>query len=174
MLLGMEIVVAVVFFVNKFFLLVDRKDGWLWGAVGCLLAIVYFYLIHLFVYMVMDVGLVILMTYGYLKKDAKRPMVELTIQITSAVVMIIMAYCAFNGMLTVLELVSAMGMLIGTYLLSHEKVRIGWILYAITGVLAVFVCIEKYQQVLVVFQICQVVFALFAIFGEQRKSSPSM
>ncbi len=171
-LLVLQIVVSVLFLLNKVFLAAGEKTGWLWGAIGCLLAVCYFYRLHLLVYMVLDIGMVVLMTYGYLKKGAKRPLVELTIQIVSAIVMVVMAYSAFMGVLTLIELASAIGILIGTYVLTHGKVRAGWILYAVANTLTVVVAFKKHQHIFADFQIAQVVVALYVLFREQRNRNP--
>jgi hypothetical protein len=162
----LQISVSLLFFMNKVFVLIGKKSGWLLGAIAASLAIFYFYFIGLYVYTVLEVGLVILMGYGFFKKEEKNPRVETTIRVVTIAVMLIQTTLAFKGMITIVELGSSLGLVIGTFLLTHQKVKAGWILYGIAHILAAVLGYNKGQQFFADFQIAS---ALVSFVGCIKK-----
>lgn len=153
----LQVLVSVIFFANKVFVLLKLKIGWLLGVIAATLAVLYFYLIGLPIYTVLEGGLIILMGYGFLKGDLEKPCVELVIRSVIMVVMCSLAFFAFNGLITVIELPSAVGMLWGTYFLTHRQERKGWALYGLAHVLAAVLGYQKEQMFFASFQVASVV-----------------
>ena len=167
MIWTLQVLVSLIFFVNKLFLLSERKLGWLLGAVAATLAILYFYLIGLPIYTVLEASLVILMAYGFLKKETENPRVEFVIRLVVIVAMFLLAIFAFNGLITIIELPSALSMLWGTYLLTHNKMRRGWIFYGVAHLLAAILGYQKEQLFFADFQVAS---AIVCFVGATKKS----
>lgn len=55
----LEIFVSLIFFSNKVGMLIEKKIGWALGALGALLAVIYFFILNLFVYSFAEFGLFI-------------------------------------------------------------------------------------------------------------------
>lgn len=153
----LQILVSVIFFTNKVLVLAEKKVGWLLGAIAAIIAVFYFYLIGFYVYTVLEFGLIVLMGYGFLKRGKKNPKVETLIRLLIIVVMVALAFFAFSGLITIIELISSLGLLIGTYMLTHHKNRIGWLLYALGHSLAAILGYSKEQRFFADFQIASAI-----------------
>ena len=139
----LAIVVAIIFFVNKVLVLLEQKSGWLVGMVGAILATAYLYLIGLYIFSVLEMGLIVLMGYGFFAKDHKNKLIEQCIRGVTVAATLISAYFVFAGMTTVYEIIGSIGMLVGTYLLTHENKKLGWFLYAIAHGITAYLCYGK-------------------------------
>ncbi len=158
----LQISVSVILFTNKIFVLIGRKTGWLIGAIGCTLAIAYLYLIGLYVFTALEIGLVVLMLYGFFAGEKKNIQTENLIRIVIILAMLAMTYFTFAGMMTIYELISSAGLLFGTYYLTHNKIALGWILYCIGHSVAAYLGYTKHQNFFAFFQIAS---ALVSIAG---------
>ncbi|HEU0085972.1 MAG TPA: hypothetical protein VFQ59_03395 [Candidatus Paceibacterota bacterium] len=153
----LSVLVSIIFFVNKILILIERKSGWLVGAIAAALALIYFILIELLIFTVLEFGLVILMAYGFFFNNRKNLYIEKLIHLTIVCVMTVLASLAFTGMMTIYEFVSAVLMLFGTYYLTHNKEALGWLLYGLAHLFAAYVTIEKNQQFFADFQIASAI-----------------
>ncbi len=160
MIMFLQIVVSVILFANKVFLVAGKKFGWLIGIVGCAIALLYFYLIHLYIFTVLEVGLIALMSYAYFTGKEKNPKTENMIRAISIGVMVFLCFFVFNGLLTVCEFGSSALFLIGTYLLSHNRANAGWILYCFAHALSAYVGYEKHQTFFADIQIASIVVSI--------------
>lgn len=159
----LQVSVSLIFFLNKLLLLVEKKSGWLVGAIAALLALIYFYIIGLYVYTVLEIGLVALMIYGFVVKT-KVPRIERLINILIIVLMFALMIFSFSGMLTVYELISSATLLLGTYYLSHSRLMLGWCLYIVAHFLATIVGFSKHQLFFANFQIASVIVSMVAVY----------
>lgn len=166
MLLALQIGVSIMFFTYKVMILVGRKTGWLLGAVAAACAIYYFYLIELYVYVALEFGLIALMTYGFMKSDEQKPEVEIIIRGVTMLSMLVMSILAFQGVITIVELASSLGLLVGTFLLTHGRPTSGWLCYAIAHFLAAYLGYAKDQQF---FADLQLGSGIVSVVGMMRK-----
>ncbi len=159
----LQILVSVLFFVNKVLWLIGKKTGWLLGAIAAAIAVFYFYLVGLYVFTVFEIGLIGLMLYGLFAGNKKNQTVENLINISTVLIMSALAYFAFSGLLTIYELISSTGLLFGTYLLSHEKFRFGWIVHFFAHMVASYMAYLKGQDIYALFQFASVFVAAAGI-----------
>ena len=151
-----SILVSLIFFVNKILLLIGKKLerlGWLMGSIAAVLAVIYFFLLELYIFTVLEFGLIILMGYGFFVKEIKNPTTEKLIHLFILVVMTVLVFFAFTGMMTIYEFVGAVLMLLGTYFLTHNIYALGWLLYGVSHLFAAYVTNQKGQQFFADFQI---------------------
>src|SRR6185436_11106639 len=160
----LQISVSLIFFVNKVVLLIGKKTAWLIGVIAAFLAIFYFYLIGLYVYTCLEFGLIALMVYGFFVKEKRNNAVEKIINGIVILVMLMLSYFAFNGIMTVWEFVSSVLLLIGTYLLTHKEMQFGWLLYCFAHVSAAYVGYQKDQDFFVDFQIASVIVSAVGVY----------
>ncbi|MEW6617605.1 MAG: hypothetical protein AB1333_04295 [Patescibacteria group bacterium] len=207
----LQILVSVIFFTNKVLLVIGKRSGWLAGAIAATLACAYFFLIELYIYTVLEIGLLMLMGYGYLSHDTKKIrkffavlfaiiiagtlyyffqnvsvslivfflfivifkyteiQIEKTIHISIVLFMIVLMYMVFQGLLTVVEFISSIGMLLGTYWLAHSKIRIGWALYGFAHCLSAYLGFAKGQIIFGIFQGLSVFAAVIGIGMADKK-----
>jgi hypothetical protein len=167
MIMLLQIVVSLAFFVNKFLVLVGRKrEGWFVGVLANLAGVFYFYQIGLFVYVGLDAGLLVLMAYGVFQSNRKNPNVEKTMRAVIVTIMIFLAVKSSQGYMTAIELLSALGLVIGTHLLTHDKPRAGWAIYTVAHLLVAYLGYGRGQLVFTTFQIAS---AIVSIVGATKK-----
>ncbi len=165
----LEIFVSLIFFSNKIGMLIEKKIGWALGALGALLAVIYFFILNLFVYSFAEFGLFITMMYGIIVKDENRK-VETYIIICLSVIVLFLTVFTFSGKLTLFEFWSSVGMLVATYILHPKndiwKKKWGWAILAATHVGAAYIGYAKNQQI---FGDLQIASSIVGIFGALKK-----
>ncbi len=159
----LQIAVSVIFFGNKVLVLVNKKSGWFVGAIAAILGLFYFYSIDLYIFTVLEVGLIVLMGYGAFPEKWKNAKLEKMIYAVIALSMLSFTYFAFSGRLTVYEFISSVGLIWGTYLLTHQKARFGWSIYCIAHAFAAYVGYSKGGQEF--FATLQVASAIVSLVG---------
>lgn len=160
-------------FAYKVMVYAGRKTGWILGSVSAVLGTIYFYLLDMYVYTVLDVGLVVLLAYAFFKKDTVSKDVQTWVRVLTGTVMLIISAAAFNGMLTVVETVSTFGLLIGTVLLTHGRESLGWVLHAMAHLLAAYLGYEKEQAFFADLQIASAIVSILgAIKGKTTWEDP--
>lgn len=164
----LQVAVSVIFFANKAFVLIDKKFGWLLGTIAAGLACWYFFLLNLYVYTALEIGLVILMGYGFLKKDQPNSKVEWLIRLSLLASMITIAVFAFQGRLTLIEFTSSVFMLFGTYLLTHAKEKWGWVLYSLAHLGAAYIGYAKIQNMFGDFQIASSIVCFAGVINSKK------
>lgn len=153
----LEVAVALIFFANKVFVLIGKKSGWLLGSIAAFLAVIYFYLIGLYIFTVLEIGIMILMGYGFWKKDEKNPKVEFLIRLVILVVMVTLTFFVFSGLISIAELTSSLFFLFGTFFLTHRKERLGWVLYCVAHIFSSYVGYKKDQDFFADFQVASAI-----------------
>jgi|SRR3989344_7396558 len=149
----LQISVSIIFFANKVFVLIGKKMGWLLGVIAAALSIFYFFLLHLYIFTILEVGLVVLMGYGFFRKEHMSAYVERLIHATIIIVMTALVYFVFNGFMTVMEFCESIFMLTGTYYLTHKRVQLGWFLYGCAHIFLTIVAYGVDQEFFANFQI---------------------
>ncbi len=163
----MEIIVAVVFLINKVLLFMRKPSGWFAGAIAGALSVSYFFGIGLYIYSILELGTFFQMGAQFLFPSRKS--VERTVDCLVIVIMTAIAFMAFAGALTIAELSASVGFLIGTKLLSKAKTeRTGWLIYAFVHLLTGFVFFEKEQFFFFGTQVISVAIAVLAVVRKNK------
>lgn len=179
-------IASVLFLGNKSLLLlgkkIDKKIGWFLGASAAVLFIVYFFLIEASILSVLEIGLTILMTYRFIAGQKTNKRIENVLGIVTGIIIIALTVIAAKGTMSVAQLLGALGMLIGTYLLissrqivlefSEWKERLGWLLYGFGHFFTSYIGYQKHEWIFFVFQAWQMALCLvgFSIsVQEERK-----
>lgn len=160
----LEVAVGVIFFANKVFVLAEKRLGWFMGVIAAILSFFYFFLIELYVFTALEVGLMVLMGYGFLHRGSRRnKKVERFLNYTITTVMAALTYFVFSDLMTVVEFFGAIGMLSGTYYLTHDRMRLGWILYGSAHVLSAILGYHVNQPFFADFQVASAIVAAVGV-----------
>ena len=159
-MLLLQISVSLLFLFNKVLVAFGKRSGWLLGVIAAALCVVYFLYLDLYVLVVLEVGLVLLMGNGYLGFTSTR--VVWSLRGVVIIALLAMTVFAFSGALTIVELASSIGMLVGTYWLTHTHARLGWVSYTLAHLLAAYITYVKAQHF---FAVCQVLSAAVCLYG---------
>lgn len=157
MVFALQVSVALIFFANKVFLLIGKKSGWLLGAIAAFTGIFYFFLIGLYIYIVLELGVMLLMAYGFWKRGKQSRFTEIMVRVVTTVVMLFLATFAFAGMITVVEFTSSVIFLFGTFFLLHGPIRIGWAMYFVAHVFSAYLGYTKEQDFFADFQVASAI-----------------
>ena len=160
---ALEIVVSLMFLLNKILLFLGTRSGWYWGAAAAFLSIYYFFRVHLFVFVIMEVGLTLLMVYAGLSKDRRSSSVEVFVNLVLVAVMSAMVWYAAFGTITLLQLVAALAILLGTHLLAREKEVSGWLCYFVTHTITAYLFFETGQVYAMIGQVLSALISLVVI-----------
>ncbi|MFH0950881.1 MAG: hypothetical protein V1765_00190 [bacterium] len=160
MIFVLQVIISILFFAQKIFILIDKKSGWLIGALSALIGTVYFYSVNMYCFTALECGLTVLMIYGYFTKQDKNLTVEKIINIVTALLISALAYWAFTGVMTIAEFISSLSSVAGVYLLTHRKLRSGWLFLGVSHVLAAIVGYNANQWFFADFQLASTIVAL--------------
>jgi len=173
----LQLSVSVIFFLNKILVVIGtkkskiRRIGWFLGVIGASLSVAYFLILKLYVLTVLEFGLIGLMGYGFLAKENKNPRVEKLINLLILIVMATLTYFVSVGILTVMELGGSIGLLFGTYYLTHSNPKLGWILYAFGHGCAIYVGYHKLQWVFAFFQALSILVSVYGLFKKEKQQN---
>jgi hypothetical protein len=92
MLLALSIFLAVLSVVNKLLLAFDRKSGWTSGIVIGLVSALYFFIIHLRILSIAELGFFLVMLYGYLTRTTPTRKETLVVSIIISSISILLCY----------------------------------------------------------------------------------
>jgi len=169
--------VSIIFFLNKILVVSGSKEsnirriGWLLGAIGSVLAVVFSLMLHLYVFAVLQFGLIFLQGYGFLAKRDKNMRVEKLLNLIIFVMMVTLAYFLSVGILTLFELGGSIGILLGIYFLTHSNQKLGWILCAFGHGCTVYVMHEKSQYIFAIFQVLSIFVSIYGLFKKDNFKS---
>lgn len=166
----LQVLVSVILLLNKWFVLQGRRGGWIAGFIGCFLAVFYLYFIGLYVFTVFEVGLAILMLYGYWSAKNKTGKFQKIIRGIMIVTMLLVAWFTWSGLMTVSELLSSLALMVGTYFLAVNKIKSGWFFYLIGHLLCVYLGFIKGQFIFALFQFLSVMISILGIIRDIKDS----
>lgn len=175
-------IASVLFFGNKVLLLLGKKVtrnlGWFLGSLAAILFVVYFFIINTPILSVMEIGLVILMTYRFLSGAKSNKKIEKILGIVTGFIIIILLTIANQGLITYMQFFGATGMLVGTYFLINSKEnigiivwdsRIGWLLYGLGHLFTSYIGYQKHETIFFIFQFWQMFLCLGGFLARNQK-----
>ncbi|MFA7315724.1 MAG: nicotinamide mononucleotide transporter [Candidatus Paceibacterota bacterium] len=185
-----QFLAALLLFLNKFYVRRKKAIGWIYGIIGAAVITLYFYLqmvlqhkANLWIMVVLDIALIVLMTYGYLIARSKEGdrlkgfLKEWNVLFKGIVLVITIFVCslflieAIASTLVLTQFLFAVGSLFGTLLLAfNKKVTniIGWVLYFVAHVILTYTMFKTDSPILAVFQILSALIAIDGISKELK------
>lgn len=189
-MLTLQILSALFLFLNKYYIRKKNPIGWIHGIIGAIVITVYFYLQiiyehkNLWIMIVLDVALVVLMTYGYLlnrsnqNEHLKSIFKKWNITFKVIVLIITISVCslflieAITSGLVMMQFFFSVGSLFGTLLLAFDKKVsniIGWLLYVMAHAIITYVMFKTGSPIIAIFQILSIFVAVDGIIKEIKK-----
>lgn len=164
----LEVAVSLIFFTNKTLVLIGKRSGWLIGSIAAALACWYFLLLNLYVYVAMEAGIILLMGYGFIKKEKTKTTAEWIIRLTILISMLVITIFAFQGQLTIFEFISSLSFMFGTYWLTHKKEIWGWLLFLAAHIISCHIGYSKNQNMFADFQIASAIVCLTGVIKTSK------
>ena len=121
------VVMSIILFLNKLFLLEDKKLGWGAGILGTSLAIPYLFLIHLQIMAFAEIGLLILMLYGFFVNTTKIPeRFEIAVNVLTICTILFLTFSTFSGLIGITQCITSIFLLVGIWCMSHKRKPAAW------------------------------------------------
>lgn len=190
-MLVLQILSALLLFLNKYYVRQKKAIGWVYGILGAIIITFYFYLqmvwqhkANLWIMVVLDIALVILMSYGYLIAVAnegdriKDLLKRWNVLFKSVVIILTIFVCslflieAIASNLVIIQFIFAVGSMFGTLLLAFDKKVtniFGWILYIIAHAVCTYLMFKTDSPIIAIFQILSILVAFDGINKELKK-----
>lgn len=153
-LIFLSITVSIFSLLNKIFLVLNKRSGWVWGAVVGLSSAIYFFIIGLNILAVAEIGFFIVMVYGYVNHATNHEKLALQTNIVLTCISVILGFYFFTSYLTFIESVSSLSFIWGGYLLANKKKLFGWTLFTIAHVATAISGAGKGEMIFAAFQVC--------------------
>ncbi|MCC6324018.1 hypothetical protein IT400_04490 [Candidatus Nomurabacteria bacterium] len=173
---ALVIIASICFILNKFFLLlpfgtkwVSTKFKWFLGMLGAILFIIYFFSIGSPMLSTLEIGLTILTLYRFIVEEKRSQIIEYTLGIFTGIIVFILYLNMKNGFIQDTELLGSWGMIIGTFFLIQDKLKMGFILYGIGHLFLVYFGYSKNETVFWNLQLVQA-FMCFSILIKEEEN----
>ncbi|MCK9408025.1 MAG: hypothetical protein WCX28_10025 [Bacteriovoracaceae bacterium] len=164
----LEVSVVLVFFASKVLILIGKRFGWLFGIFAASLAIIYFYSTGMVAYVIVQVGILAAMVYGFLK-PSKKIIFELPTRLIIAAVVMTLAVFVMNGSLALPKSIVSIGLLLGNYFLTQSNFRIGWILLGLSNAFSAYFGYSNGHVFFADFQMATAVVAFIGVISQRMK-----
>lgn len=138
----LEVLVSMLYFVNKVFLLFNEKAGWLIGALASGVAIFYFLGINLYIFCALEVACFCIMLYGLLGKQDSKRVAKVIYGVCALVTFYLMLSIRDTG---VLEFLTSLLFILAFLSLADKYPRRGWLSLAIAHAIMAYITIVKGQ-----------------------------
>lgn len=190
-MLTIQIISAVFLLLNKIYLRQKKAISWIYGIIGMIILAIYFYLQmilqhkeNLWILIILNIALVVLMSYGYLvamaenSHNLKKILKDWNVIFKIIVVTITLLVCsllliqAINSQLVIAQFIFAVTILVGTLLLAlNKKITniCGWALYFIAHIVCTYIVLKTNSPVIAGVQMISAFIALDGIRAELKK-----
>jgi hypothetical protein len=165
----LQISIVLVFFTNKLLILIGKKFGWLLGIFAASLAIFYFHFSNLIPYMILNIGIVVLMIYGFLNPK-ENFVIKVLVRLILVGVPAALLFFVFNGLLLVPQLLACLGIFFGTYFLIFPQTWIGWLILGIANFLAAYLGYIKGHIFFADFQLATAILAFIGVVTKAKQT----
>ncbi len=162
LLLIVSIFLGLLSILNKVFLYLGRKSGWISGMVIGLLSGFYFWAIDLRILGIAELGFFIVMLYGYIRRTDPLKEKSFHINIIMSILTLIMCYFLFVGSLTIIQTLSSLAFIWGGFLLSTPYKVLGWASFIIAHALTSFASFHELQLIFAYLQIISALICAYA------------
>lgn len=163
----LEIIVSILYLFNKLLLYLKKRSAWAIGILASSIATVYFFSIELYIFFSLEIACVIIMAYGYFRKDANR----IFEWIVYGSIILVMLYLLINIEESgPLEFATSISFIIAFLLLAEGKWNIGWTMLGLSHGAMLYITLIKGQQFFAAMQGLSILICTIAILqGEQSR-----
>ncbi len=122
------------------FLIEGKKPSFNTEPVGTLLVIIYFGLLHFRIITIAEIGIFILMLYGFIvNKPVAERLQQIIIGITILALVLVFIFFTSPGLAEVIECIAAIFLVFGNYALNNKRKPAGWALFSLCSFCTAYV-----------------------------------
>ena len=161
----LEIIVAILYFINKIFLALDKNSGWAVGIMASALATIYFFGLELYLFFSLEFACLMIMIFGYF--GAKNT--KLFSYVVYGIITIVMIYLLISIEESgVFEFITSILFMLAYLLLAHKNWHLGWIGLMVSVSMMFFVAWSNEQHFFAIMQGLSVIICLYAIWSKPK------
>jgi len=157
----LQIAVAVLYFINKVLLSLEKKSGWQIGILASCLAIFYFYSLDLYLLVGLEVGFMAILIFGLINHNQEIKY-ENMLYLVMIFLLIFLYFVLKNS--TLLEFLISLDFILAIYFLAKKKDLVGWIFMLLGHFMMGYFTYTNQQTFFAIMQFLSVFVSLFAIY----------
>jgi hypothetical protein len=157
----LQIAVAVLYFINKFLLSLEKKSGWQIGILASCLAIFYFYSLDLYLLVGLEVGFMAILIFGLINHNQEIKY-ENMLYLVMIFLLIFLYFVLKNS--TLLEFLISLDFILAIFFLAKKKDLVGWIFMLLGHFMMGYFTYTNQQTFFAIMQFLSVFVSLFAIY----------
>ena len=157
----LQIAVAVLYFINKVLLSLEKKSGWQIGILASSLAIFYFYSLDLYLLVGLEVGFMSILIFGLINHNQEIKY-ENMLYLVMILLLVFLYFVLKNS--TILEFLISLDFILAIFFLAKKKVLIGWIIMLLGHLMMGYFTYTSQQTFFALMQFLSVFVSLFAIY----------
>jgi hypothetical protein len=157
----LQIAVAVLYFINKVLLSLEKKSGWQIGILASCLAIFYFYSLDLYLLVGLEVGFMAILIFGLINHNQEIKY-ENMLYLVMIILLIFLYFVLKNS--TLLEFLISLDFILAIFFLAKKKSLIGWIFMLLGHFMMGYFTYTNQQTFFAIMQFFSVFVSLFAIY----------
>lgn len=156
----LEIIVALLYFTNKIFLLLEKKAGWIFGIAASSLATVYFFYLEFYIFLSLEFACLVIMILGFIGNNRTKVLAYLIYGIISLVMIYLLFNIEESGFM---EFVTSILFIVSFLLLANGRWYSGWLFLGVSHILMLFVSLTKNQEFFALMQGLSVVICIISL-----------
>jgi len=157
----LQVAVAVLYFINKVLLSLEKKSGWQIGILASSLAIFYFYSLDLYLLVGLEVGFMAILIFGLINHNQEIKYENL-LYLVMIVLLVFLYFVLKNS--TILEFLISLDFILAIFFLAKKKVLLGWIFMLLGHLMMAYFTYANHQTFFSTMQGFSVFVSLFAIY----------
>ncbi|MDP1817664.1 MAG: hypothetical protein CFE22_16615 [Cytophagaceae bacterium BCCC1] len=157
----LQIAVAVLYFINKVLLSLEKKSGWQIGILASCLAIFYFYSLDLYLLVGLEVGFMAILIFGLINHNQEIKY-ENMLYLVMIFLLIFLYFVLKNS--TLLEFLISLDFILAIFFLAKKKDLVGWIFMLLGHFMMGYFTYTNQQTFFAIMQFLSVFVSLFAIY----------
>ena len=157
----LQIAVAVLYFINKVLLSLEKKSGWQIGILASCLAIFYFYSLDLYLLVGLEVGFMAILIFGLINHNQEIKY-ENMLYLVMIFLLIFLYFVLKNS--TLLEFLLSLDFILAIFFLAKKKDLVGWIFMLLGHFMMGYFTYTNQQTFFAIMQFLSVFVSLFAIY----------
>ncbi|WP_459212311.1 nicotinamide mononucleotide transporter [Aquimarina rhabdastrellae] len=164
----LEIIVSLLYFTNKIFLSIEKRTGWIIGALASATAMLYFISIKVYLLLILEAGFFALMLYGLKNHKASQ---KNNIFIYAIMILTMLGMLFTMDEVHILEFIVSIGFILAIHSLAVHRWKLGWIIMGISHAFMAVFAYQKEQHFFMTMQLISIIVAIYALL-KKRTSIP--
>lgn len=152
--------VAILYFINKIFLSLEKKAGWQIGILASFLAIFYFISLKFYLLAGLEISFLAILIFGLLNHNKELRNMN-ALYMLLFFILVFLYFVLKNS--TFLEFTISLDFILAIFLLAKRKWMLGWITMLIGHILMAYFTYKKHQNVFALLQVLSCFVAIYAL-----------